>query len=155
MKFHLVLVLALFCPLAHAQAVAPDVPLATIAAVNGEVMLAQRAQIAPAEPGAVLQAGDRIMTMGDSDVLIAFADGCSQRLPSDSLLAIGESSGCDEGPGRLRSFRQAIGEPGGGAAAPPRLSTGEKVTVAAAVLIPLLWLWDHNRDDDGREPVSR
>ncbi|MCQ4165471.1 hypothetical protein [Tahibacter harae] len=155
MKFHLVLALVLLCPLAHAQAVAPDVPIATIAAVTGEVMLAQGAQIAPAKAGATLQAGDRVMTMDDADVLIAFADGCNQRLPGQSLLAIGETSGCDQGPGRLRSFRQAIGEPGGGAAAPPRLSTGEKVTVAAAVLVPLLWLWDHNRDDDGREPVSR
>jgi hypothetical protein len=160
MKISIVLALALFCLPAGAEPVAPDVPattvpVATVAAVTGEVMLAQRAQIGPAEPGSPLRPGDRLMTMDDSDVLIAFADGCSQRLADNSLLAITGASGCGQGGARQRSFRQAIGDPGGGAADEPGMSTGQKTAVTAAILLPLLWLWDHNRDDDGREPVSR
>lgn len=160
MKPSLVLALVLSCSPALAESLATDpagtdTPVATVAAVSGEVMLAHRAQIGPAVAGAALMPGDRLMTMDRSDVLIAFADGCSERLADNSLLAIGETSACARGSGRLRSFRQAIGEPGGGAATDPGMSTGEKVAVTAAVLVPLLWLWDHNRDDDGREPVSR
>jgi hypothetical protein len=155
MKTSVVLALALFCSPAGAEPASPDVPVATVAAVTGEVMLAQRAQIGPAEQGALLRPGDRLMTMGHSDVLIAFADGCSQRLTENSLLAISRTSGCGQGGAQPRSFRQAIGDPGGGATVEPGMSTGQKVAVTAAILLPLLWLWDHNRDDDGREPVSR
>jgi hypothetical protein len=156
MKISIVLALAVFCLPAGAEPVSPDAPVATVAALTGEVMLAQRAQIGPAVLGALLRPGDRLMTMDRSDVLIAFEDGCSRRLAENSLLTIsGTLSGCDQGAAQPRSFRQAIGDPDGGGAVASGMSTGQRVAVTAAVLLPLLWLWDHNRDDDGREPVSR
>lgn len=155
MKISLVFALALFCSPVGAQTASPDIPVATVAAVSGEVMLARHAHIGPAEQGAMLRPGDRLMTMDRSDVLIAFADGCSQRLADNSLLAIRETSGCGQSSGLPRSFRQAIGDPGGGAASEPSMSTGQKTAVTAAILIPLLWLLDYNRDDNDREPVSR
>jgi hypothetical protein len=154
MKTALVAAFAFLSVPVCAQELPAPVEVATVAAVSGEVLLAQRASIGPAEPGAVLAAGDRLMTMDRSEVLIAFADGCSRRLDSNSLLAIGEMSDCRQGL-QPRSFRQAIGEPGGAAAPKEGMSAGEKTAVAAAILIPALWLWDRNRDDDGREPVSR
>lgn len=161
MKIGIVLALTVVCLPAGAEPVSPDVPVATVpvatvAAVTGEVMLAQRAKIGPAVLGALLRPGDRLMTMDQSDVLIAFDDGCSRRLAENSLLTIsGTLSGCDQGPAQPRSFRQAIGDPDGGGAVVAGMSTGQRAAVTAAILLPLLWLWDHNRDDDGREPVSR
>src|SRR3569623_3375864 len=150
MKIQLVLALALFSALAQALESPPAVDVARVAAVSGEVMLAQRAHIAPAEQGALLRAGDRLMTMDRSDVLIALADGCRQRLASNSLITIGETSECSQGIGKPRSFGQAIGESGGKPAKNAGMPPGQKTAVTAAVLIPLLWLCDHNRDDDGR-----
>lgn len=153
MKISLVFALAVFCSTVAAQSVSPDVPVATVAAVTGEVMLAQRAQIGPAVRGAPLRPGDRLMTMDRSDVLIDFADGCSQRLAENSTLTISRTSGCDQTAAQPRSLRQALGDPDGAPAA--GMSAGQKSAVTAAILVPLLWLWDHNRDDNGREPVSR
>jgi len=153
MKNSLVFALALFCSTASGQPVSPDAPVATVAAVTGEVTLTQRAQIGPAVRGAALRPGDRLMTMDRSDVLIDFADGCSQRLAENSMLTISAASGCDPGAVQPRSFGQALGDPDGALAS--GMSAGQRGAVAAAILLPLLWLWDHNRDDDGREPISR
>lgn len=155
MKISLIFALALFCSTASGQPVAPDVPVATVAAVTGEVMLAQRAQIGPAVIGAPLRPGDRLMTMDRSDVLIDFADGCRQRLAENSTLTISRASGCDQVGAQSRSSGQPLGDPDGGAALASGMSAGQRGAVTAAILLPLLWLWDHNRDDDGREPVSR
>lgn len=155
MKVSLVLALALFCAPAAAEPASPEPPVATIVAVSGDVMLAQHALIGPAEQGALLRPGDRLMTMDQSEVLIAFADGCSQRLADNALLAIGETSDCGPSFSQSRSFQQAIGDTGGGATTEPGMSSGQKTAVTAAVLIPLLWLWNHNRDGNGREPISR
>lgn len=153
MKISLVFALAVFCSTASAQPVSPDVPVATVAAVTGEVMLTQRAQIGPAVQGAQLRPGDRLMTMDRSDVLIDFTDGCSQRLAENSVLTISAASGCDQAAAQPRSFRQALGDPDGAVAS--GMSAGQRGAVTAAIMLPLLWLWDHNRDDGGREPVSR
>ncbi len=155
MKFNLVLALALFSSLAGAQEAPPAADVATVTAVSGEVMLAQGARIAPAEKGARLKTGDRLMTMNHAEVQIAFPDGCSQRLNSNSVLTIGDSSDCRKGILQPRSFGQAIGDSGGQVAKSAGMTAGQKTAVTAAVLIPLLWWWDRNRDDDGREPVSR
>ena len=175
MKNHSVLVLAgLFCT----GSVCADEPMkvdpvGTVSAVNGQVLLSQRTHIGPAQEGALLSVGDRLMTLDHSDALIAFVDGCERRLESDSLLTIGEMPNCAPGkPGAL-SFRQAIGESGGNSdedrkkavgtinagnatgTTSTTLTTGQKWAVTAALLIPVIYYWDRNRDDNDRPPVSR
>lgn len=151
------------------------VPVASIAAVGGQVLLAQGADVAPAAAGAALYPGDRLMTLDGAEALIAFEAGCQRRLEGDSLLTIGDRADCAEP--HLVAFRQAIGETGGAAkeeddddreaamivdannasgTTVTRLTPGQRWAVAAALLIPALYYWDRNRDDDDdRPPVSR
>lgn len=176
-----VLVLALAASsgpaLADAERAATPLPVANIAAVDGQVLLAQGADVAPAAAGAALYPGDRLMTLDDAAVLVAFEDGCQRRVDGDSLLTIGERADCAGEP-RLVAFRQAIGETGGAAkdeddddddkaalivdggnasgTTVTRLTPGQRWAIATALLIPVLYYWDHNRDDDDDRPaVSR
>ncbi|MEO8671124.1 MAG: hypothetical protein ABI411_07395 [Tahibacter sp.] len=176
MKSHFAIALAgLFC----GGAACADEPtsvevVATVSAVNGQVLLTQQTRIGPAKEGALLRAGDRLMTFDHSDALIAFVDGCQQRMEGDSLLTIGETSNCAPGRPAALSFRQAIGESGRGSdddrkkaagvidasnatgTTSSTLTTGQKWTVTAALLVPIIYYWDRNRhDDDDRPPVSR
>jgi len=160
MKTQFVLALALFSASVGAQQLPADMQVATIASVSGDVLLAQHAHIGPAAEGALLKAGDRLMSMDHSDALVAFADGCRQHLEPNSMLTIGEVSNC-RGM-RALSFGQAIGETGASTdeeknkkKAAAVLTSGQKTAITAAVIIPLLYLWDRNRDDDDRKPVSR
>jgi hypothetical protein len=157
MKALFAVAIALATPLAMAQQLPADLDGATLASVNGEVLLAQHAQVGPAEEGMLLKAGDRLMTMDHSAALVAFADGCQQRVEPNSLLTIGETSACRQGRMQPVSFSQAIGETGGRGAPPKKegLTPLQKTGIAAAVIIPLL-LWQHERhEDDDRKPVSR
>lgn len=161
--------------IADGEHAAPVSPVANIASVDGQVLLAQGADVAPAAAGAALYPGDRLMTLDDAAVLIAFEAGCQRRLDGDSMLTIGERADCAGAP-RLVAFRQAIGETGGAAkedddddegavvinadnatgTTVTRLTPGQRWAVAAALLIPALYYWDRNRDDDDdRPPVSR
>lgn len=163
--------------LAEGEPAATPAPVASIAAVNGQALLAQGADVAPAAAGTALYPGDRLMTLDDAAVLVAFEDGCQRRLEGDSMLTIGERPDCAGEP-RLVAFRQAIGETGGTTKAEEdddddkaalilnadnatgttvsRLTPGQRWAVAAALLIPVLYYWDRNRDDDDdRPPVSR
>jgi hypothetical protein len=155
---------------------ATAVPVASIAAVGGQVLLAQGADVAPAAAGAALYPGDRVMTLDGAQALIAFEAGCQRRLDGDSLLTIGERPDCAGEP-RLVAFRQAIGETGGATkkeeddddkaamivdannatgTTVTRLTPGQRWAVAIALLIPAIYYWDRNRDDDDdRPPVSR
>ncbi|WP_257389623.1 hypothetical protein [Tahibacter caeni] len=174
MKLHILLALALACagPCAFAAGEGPILraPVANLAAIGGQVLLAQGAEVAPAAAGAPLYPGDRLMTLDGAEALIAFNSGCSQRLDGDSLLTIGEQADC--APPRLVAFQQAIGETAqdddddrAAAVVDARNATGTQLTkltpgqrwaVAAALLIPALYYWDRNRnDDDDRPPVSR
>jgi hypothetical protein len=176
MNARTVLILAL-CS-ASLSAIAADgvavAPVASIAAVGGQVLLAQGAQIAPAAVGTALYPGDRLMTLENAQVLLAFADGCQRRLEGDALLTLGDSTDCAGSPD-LVAFHQAIGESGTARAdeddrkgalvvnannatgtTATRLTPGQRWAVAAALLIPALYYWDRNRnDDDDRPPVSR
>jgi len=173
MKPRTLLALALACA-GSCAAVAGEGPLlrapvANLVAIGGQVLLAQGAEVAPAAAGAPLYPGDRLMTLDGAEALIAFNSGCRQRLDGDSLLTIGEQADC--APPRLVAMQQAIGEPpqddDDRAAAVvdagnvtgtqlTKLTPGQRWAVAAALLIPALYYWDHNRnDDDDRPPVSR
>ncbi|HSX62584.1 MAG TPA: hypothetical protein VLF18_20570 [Tahibacter sp.] len=175
MKPPSVFALALYCASSCAVAdgtAAPALPVANIAGVGGQALLVQGAHVAPATNGAALYPGDRLMTLEDAQVLVAFADGCHRRLDPDSLLTIGEQPDCGGGAGVV-SFRQAIGEAGGtkkddddtaavvvdagnADTTVTSLTPGQRWAVAAALLIPALYYWDRNRDDDDdRPPVSR
>jgi len=177
MNLRTVLVLALATSAGPALADGPTtVPVASIAAVGGQVLLAQGADVAPAAAGAALYPGDRVMTLDGAEALIAFEAGCQRRLDGDSLLTIGERPDCAGEP-RLVAFRQAIGETGGATkkdedddrkgaivvdannasgTTVTKLTPGQRWAVATALLIPVLYYWDRNRDDDDdRPPVSR
>jgi hypothetical protein len=137
-------------------------PVATISDVHGDILLSRGAQWSPAQEGALLVAGDRLVALTDASALVAFADGCQQRLDADGAVTIAETNNCLAGP---LAFRQAIGEPGGGsidddddddeAAAVP-WGTREWTIAGAAILLPLLYNYHRIRqDDDDRDPVSR
>lgn len=173
MQPRILFVLALACAgsgaVAAGEAPAVRVPVASLVAIGGQVLLAQGADVAPAAAGTALYPGDRLMTLDGAEALIAFRSGCQQRLDGDSLLTIAEQADC--APPRLVAFQQAIGETrqddddraaavmDAGNATGTRLTTltpGQRWAVAAALLIPALYYWDHNRnDDDDRPPVSR
>jgi hypothetical protein len=151
----ILLVLALSAGIAAAAE-----PVATISDVHGDILLSRGAGFSPAQEGALLIAGDRLLALTDASALVAFADGCQQRLVGDGVVTIAENNNCLAGP---LAFRQAIGEPGGGtdddddddAAATP-WGTREWSIAGAAVLIPLLYNYHRIRqDDDDRDPVSR
>jgi len=167
--FALALVCAGSCAFAAGEGPMLRVPVANLVAIGGQVLLAQGAEVAPAAAGAPLYPGDRLMTLDGAEALIAFTSGCSQRLDGDSLLTIGEQADC--APPRIVAFQQAIGETAQdeddrrGAVVdarnatgtqPTKLTPGERWAVSAALLIPALYYWDRNRnDDDDRPPVSR
>lgn len=167
--FTLALICAGSCAFAAGEGPMLRVPVANLVAIGGQVLLAQGAEVAPAAAGAPLYPGDRLMTLDGAEALIAFTSGCSQRLDGDSLLTIGEQTDC--APPRIVAFQQAIGETAqdeddrraavvdarnATGTRPTTLTPGERWAVSAALLIPALYYWDRNRnDDDDRPPVSR
>ncbi|UXI66396.1 hypothetical protein [Tahibacter amnicola] len=146
------LTLALAATVATGQQLAPAV--ATVMAVKGQVLLSRGSEFTPAQEGAILAAGDRLMTLSDSKALVAFADGCEQTLAGDSMVTIGEKSDCLQFGGKPTSFRQALGETDAATGdATTTLTDGQKWLVAAVLLIPTAYYFerrnDDNDDDDG------
>lgn len=63
-------------------------PAATLASVNGSVLVNQGKQFVSAQSGQLLALGDRVMVMEGGDASLRFADGCVKTLASGSLAVV-------------------------------------------------------------------
>ena len=74
-------------------AVAAD-PIASLARIDGTVLVNQGQQYVTGREGIALKPGDRIMAMSTGSAVIQFTDGCTYTLDDDEVLTIGETSTC-------------------------------------------------------------
>jgi len=72
-------------------------PNAKLTSVQGSVLTNQGKKFLPAQAGAGLFTGDRILVLKDSHATIEFADGCAVGVDPGKVLVVGRQSPCQEG----------------------------------------------------------
>lgn len=110
---------------ATAVQAAEPMKLASLADVNGKVLVNKGKGYTSAKSGTMLESGDRVISLDGSKAAVVFPDGCVTELKENSLLTLDKDAGCGKKPvatGATEPLRyaQAIGstmtDAGGGAA---------------------------------------
>lgn len=70
------------------------VRLAVLSEVSGKVLVNAGKGFVTAKSGAALNLGDRVISLDGSRAAVVYADGCTTRLPENSLLALDASAPC-------------------------------------------------------------
>jgi hypothetical protein len=70
---------------------------ATLTSVAGNVLVNKGERFEPAQPGLVVQTGDRIMVPADGATTLTFDDGCVLNLQPDTLVTVPATSTCKGG----------------------------------------------------------
>ena len=83
-------------------------PVASIASVEGSVLVSTPTGLVAAKPGTPLQNGFRIITAGKSDALIQFSDGCSVLLSALQRFQVNAALTCAE---RIQSVSSLVLDP--------------------------------------------
>jgi hypothetical protein len=79
-------------------ALAADASAAQLGAIKGSVMVSKNGKMVSAS-GAVLKAGDRIVTQANGSASVKFADGCVVNLKPASMITVAAKSPCASGAG--------------------------------------------------------
>lgn len=107
---------------------------ATLAEFDGKTLVNQGNGLASAKPGAVLNDGDRVITLDKSSARIVFPDGCSIVLPENNVLVINMKLGCKAVPvaNTVTTGTGALGS----ATATGAITGGEALIYGGALLVP-------------------
>lgn len=164
--------IAVFATCAAVTAQAQTTHLASLAAVDGKILVNKGKGFVSAKPGMPLSEGDRIVALDGSKAAVAFPDGCVAQVGENSILALVKGTGCDAKPvktGAPVRVAQAIGgaandgrpqgkpptppPPQGGTPPSPVFATGNIFILGGGLLMGSM-IADQNRDNDNR-PISR
>jgi hypothetical protein len=77
-----------------ATAAEPPASIAAISKIDGQVMVNQGQDFAPAQVGMRLKPGDRIMVQEDSEVTLNFDDECRLEVDENKLVTVPDRSTC-------------------------------------------------------------
>lgn len=106
------LAIATFAALATMAAQAEPIQLASIAAIDGKILVNKGKGFVSAKPGMPLAEGDRVIALDGAKAAVVYADGCTTQVTENSLLALAKGAGCNAQPvktgGPVR-VAQAIG----------------------------------------------
>jgi hypothetical protein len=115
-------------------ALAADASAAQLGAIKGSVMVSKNGKMVSAS-GAILKAGDRIVTQANSSASVKFADGCVVNLKPASMITVGAKSPCASGAGLVSATpadpQQLFGLPEVATAAVAFVVVGAIVVAAA------------------------
>jgi hypothetical protein len=75
---------------------ASSIKLASLAQVNGKVLVDKGKGFVTARSGMALGAKDRVITLNDSSAAVVYSDGCMDNLKSNSLLILDKTLGCNK-----------------------------------------------------------
>jgi len=132
------IVLAGVLALAAGSVVADPVQLASLANVDGKIMVNKGRGFVSAKPGMTLNEGDRIIALDGSRAAVVYPDGCVTQIKENSLLALEKGAGCNKEPVRTGGTReplryaQAIGQSSDAAPPPVGGGSGAPVVVPSA-----------------------
>jgi hypothetical protein len=109
--------LALFCwapfGAAWADSAMSDAAIASVAQVEGSVLVNQGREYVLVHPGIQLRAGHRIMTLEKAGVSVVYKDGCVQRLNENAVMTLKSAGECSAKTAQVRSvgphYAEAIG----------------------------------------------
>lgn len=73
---------------------APTQPLATLATLDGTVMVQNGSGYAPADAGMSLAPSDRIFVLEESRATLAFADGCNEEIVGPDMRTLTDDATC-------------------------------------------------------------
>lgn len=141
---------------------AEPVRLASLADVNGKVLVNKGKGYVSARSGTVLDSGDRVIALDGSKAAVVFSDGCVIQLKENNLLPLDQEAGCSKKPvatGATQPLRyaQAIGstttDAGGGGAggAAGNYAFRNGLLIAGGVAVTLDVVREHRKDDT---PIS-
>jgi hypothetical protein len=105
-----------FALAATAAYAGPNVQLASLASVDGKILVNQGHGYVAAKPGMMLSDGDRVIALDGASAAVVYADGCVTKLKENNVLAMSQAAGCKEQPlgtGQAAPIQvaQAIGGP--------------------------------------------
>jgi hypothetical protein len=92
------------------------VQLASLASVDGKILVNKGKGFVAAKPGTALVEGDRLIALEGSRAAVVFPDGCVTQIKENSLLALEKGAGCSTeavrtGGAQPLRYAQAIGGP--------------------------------------------
>ena len=96
---------------------------ASLARIEGSVLINQGEQYISAREGMGLKTGDRLMVMSGGSVVISYDDGCKYTLGENRVLTIGKSTACS-------------GEAGTQHVGPSYAAIGSPAPAAASLIVP-------------------
>ena len=141
---------------------AEPVRLASLADVNGNVLVNKGKGYVSARSGTVLDSGAPVIALDGSKAAVVFSDGCVIQLKENNLLPLDQEAGCSKKPvatGATQPLRyaQAIGstttDAGGGGAggAAGNYAFRNGLLIAGGVAVTLDVVREHRKDDT---PIS-
>jgi hypothetical protein len=86
----------LCCICAAGIAQANSIKLASLAQINGKVLVDKGKGFVTAKSGMALGAKDRVITLNDSSAAVVYSNGCMNKLKSNSLLTLDKELGCNK-----------------------------------------------------------
>lgn len=141
------------------------VQLASLASVDGKILVNKGKGFMAAKPGTALVEGDRVIALEGARAAVVFPDGCVTQIKENSLLALEKGAGCSTeavrtGGAQPLRYAQAIGggsdgrpqPPPPGPPPPPFDPTRGFVLLGGGILGGALII-DAHRDDD-KQPLS-
>jgi hypothetical protein len=102
------IVMAGVLALASWSVVADPVQLASLANVDGKIMVNKGRGFVSAKPGMTLNEGDRIIALDGSRAAVVYPDGCVTQIKENSLLALEKGAGCNKEPVRTGGTREPL-----------------------------------------------
>lgn len=149
---------------AGVQAAEP-IKLASLADVNGKVLVNKGKGYVSTKSGTTLNSGDRVIALDGSKATVVFSDGCVTQLKENNLLTLDKEAGCGKKPvatGATQPLRyaQAIGSTttdaggggaGGAAGAAGNYAFRNGLLIAGGVVVTLDVAREHRKDDT---PIS-
>jgi len=72
-------------------------PIASLAQLEGKVLVNQGEKTVPAQAGMPLHSNDRVLTLDGSTVLVVYEDGCGLPLEENSQLTLMSADECTQG----------------------------------------------------------
>lgn len=105
MKIALAGLLGLAAVTAYAD---PVQQLASLASVDGKIMVNKGHGFVSAKPGMPLIDGDRIIALEGSRAAVVYPDGCVTQIKENSLLALEKGAGCNKEPIRTGGTREPL-----------------------------------------------
>lgn len=151
---------------------AEPIKLASLADVNGKVLVNKGKGYVSTKSGTTLDSGDRVIALDGSKATVVFSDGCVTQLKENNLLTLDKEAGCGKKPvatgaNQPLRYAQAIGSTttdaggggvgaGGSAVGPAAGATGGTLLTNGLIIAGVVGagaLIKHDLDKDGT-PIS-